>query len=209
MTYLDDILSSYSNMLIVATPDEWLTKAITSIDTLLIDHANCEKKAAATAMNLMFRYIDNLDLQNKMSRLAREELRHFEQVLALMSKRNISYTPLTASRYALFLRKEIRNTEPQKLIDTLIIGALIEARSCERFNTLASRLENIDLELAKYYKRLCKSEERHFKDYLCLAAAKTHSSELINRIDFFCKLEKKAIISEDSQFRFHSGIPIH
>ena len=96
----------------------------------MIDHANCEKKAAATAMSLMHRYTDNTALLNKMSRLAREELRHFEQVLKLMSQRGITYESVTASRYAQGLRDQVRKKDPQKLVDTLIVGALIEARSC-------------------------------------------------------------------------------
>ena len=135
------------------TPDVWVARALENLDLLLIDHANCEKKAASTALNLMYRYTDNFDLLNKMSRLAREELRHFEQVVAIMKKRGITYDFLTASDYAGSLMKQVRKTEPGKLIDTLIVGAIIEARSCERFAALAPHL---DEDLKKFYLSLLK-----------------------------------------------------
>ncbi|WP_263322541.1 tRNA isopentenyl-2-thiomethyl-A-37 hydroxylase MiaE [Endozoicomonas sp. Mp262] len=186
------------------TPQAWLGSALEHPEILLIDHANCEKKAAATALNLMFRYIDNSDLLNKMSRLAREELRHFEQVLALMTKRGVLYRPVSASRYASRLRQTARTHEPARLVDTLIIGAFIEARSCERFHALAPYL---DAELQKFYGSLLKSESRHFKDYLTLA--KRVSDEPIDeRVAVIAAVEKEAIESPDPEFRFHSGVPV-
>ena len=198
-------LLKYQNFLGCETPDSWIKKALEYQDILLIDHANCEKKAAATALNLMFRYIDKADLLNKMSRLAREELRHFEQVLALMVRRGVAYQTLTASRYAATLRKSVRTFEPEKLIDTLIIGALIEARSCERFAKLAPHL---DEELAKFYNSLIRSEARHFRDYLTLATDASLGKSIDERVAFFVALEKDAILTLDKQFRFHSGIPL-
>ena len=133
---------------------------------MLIDHGNCEKKAAGAAFQLMFRYVDKPDLQNKMSRLAREELRHFEQVLAIVRRREIQLRNVGSSRYAAGLRELVRNHEPYRLTDTLVIGAFIEARSCERFAMLVPHL---DEELGKFYHGLLKSEARHFQDYLKLA----------------------------------------
>src|SRR5690348_2175232 len=116
-----------------ATPKAWVKAAVVQPDVLLIDHANCEKKAAATALNLMFRYGERLpDLQDGLSKLAREELRHFEQVTRILRRRGVAYKPLTAARYAEGLRKHLRKQEPQRLTDLLVIGAFIEARSCER-----------------------------------------------------------------------------
>ena len=109
------------------TPQAWVDQALAHPEELLIDHANCEKKAASTALNLMFRYVDKPDLLQKMSRLAREELRHFEQVTALMQRRGVTYRGLSASHYAQRLRQHVRTTEPDRLVDTLIIGAFIEA----------------------------------------------------------------------------------
>lgn len=207
MASLAEDFASYRDILQCDTPLAWIEQALQSINTLLIDHANCEKKAAATAMNLMFRYVTNLPLQHKMSRLAREELRHYEQVMALMEKRHIEYRPLSAAGYAEKMRKPIRTTEPGRLMDTLIVGALIEARSCERFAALAPYLEPLDENLARYYKRLCKSEARHFKDYLFLASEMGSEDAVRERITVFSEVEKSAILTEDTSFRFHSGVP--
>ena len=152
--------------LLCQTPQAWIEQALQHPEVLLIDHANCEKKAAGMAITLMFRYAEKEDLQQKMSRLAREELRHFEQVTAIMKKRGIKYCQLSASEYAKRLHQHVRRDEPGKLIDTLIIGAFIEARSCERFYRL---LPFLDAELEKFYRSLLKSEARHFQDYLKLA----------------------------------------
>ncbi|MCY4329502.1 MAG: tRNA-(ms[2]io[6]A)-hydroxylase [Endozoicomonadaceae bacterium] len=199
--------ANYDDILLCKTPIVWIEKALSHIDILLTDHANCEKKAAATAMNLLFRYTHNIQLQHKMSRLAREELRHFEQVLHLMQKRNIDYVPLSASGYAEKLRKPVRTSEPGRLMDTLIAGAFIEARSCERFAALVPYLAPIDEELARYYQRLCKSEARHFHDYFALALTTGLEEEVYERIILFANTEKEAVLAEDQQFRFHSGIP--
>ncbi|TVP88310.1 MAG: tRNA-(ms[2]io[6]A)-hydroxylase [Pseudomonadaceae bacterium] len=183
------------------TPERWLEQARHHPEELLIDHANCEKKAAATALNLMFRYIDKPDLLQKMSRLAREELRHFEQVTALMAKRGVAYKGLSASHYAQRLRSEVRTSDPGKLIDTLIVGAFIEARSCERFARLAPQL---DEELADFYRSLLKSEARHYQDYLNLARQYA-DEDIAPRIDVFAAAEQDAVHADDQIFRFHSG----
>jgi len=185
------------------TPDAWLHAALGQQDLLLIDHANCEKKAAATALNLMFRYVDRTALLQKMSRLAREELRHFEQVLAIMTERDIPYTHLSASRYAAGMREAVTKTEPGRLIDMLICGAFIEARSCERFSRLAPLL---DTKLCQFYRGLLASEARHFQDYLKLA--RSYSDEPIeDRVAVFRELERQLIEAPDTEFRFHSGPP--
>ena len=180
-----------------ATPDAWVEQALAHPEELLIDHANCEKKAASTALNLMFRYIDKPDLLQKMSRLAREELRHFEQVIALMAKRGVTYRGLSASQYAQRLRQHVRTVEPGRLVDTLIVGAFIEARSCERFAKLAPHL---DEELGDFYRSLLKSEARHYQDYLKLARA------IDDRIALFREVERQAVLADDAEFRFHSGV---
>ena len=127
------MLSAYPELvkfLPCESPKAWLDWALENQTLLLNDHAHCEKKAASTAMSLMYRYVDRDNLLHKMSRLAREELLHFEQVHKLMRKRGVAYEHLTASRYADGLRKHIRTHEPARLVDTLIIGAFVEARSC-------------------------------------------------------------------------------
>ena len=200
-----DVLEEIRQFLPCSTPGSWIDSALDNRDILLIDHAHCEKKAASTAMNLMFRYVDNVDLLNKMSRLAREELIHFEQVLALMATRGVRYEHLTPARYAQGLRQHIRTHEPGRLVDTLIVGAIIEARSCERFAALEPHLEDSDPELAKYYRSLLKAEGRHYQDYLQLA--RDASDEPIEpRIEFLLECERELIESEDDEFRFHSGV---
>jgi len=194
-------LPSIDQFLLCETPDSWVQQALENQDILLIDHAHCEKKAASTAMNLMYRYVDDLELLNKMSRLAREELRHFEQVLDIMAARGIRYCHLSASRYAGGMREKVRTHEPAKLIDTLIVGAFIEARSCERFEKLAPHL---DAELEKFYRSLLKSEARHFQDYLMLAE-KFADEPIDDRVALFAETERQLVESPDTEFRFHSG----
>jgi len=187
------------------TPDAWVQAALREENQpiLLIDHAHCEKKAASTAMSLMFRYVERTDLLNKMSRLAREELIHFEQVLELMKARDVEYVYLSSARYAGGMREHVRTSEPGRLTDLLIIGAYIEARSCERFACLAPHLDD---ELAKFYRSLLKSEARHYQDYLTLA--REYAGEPIDeRIAFFAEVERSLIERPDSEFRFHSGPP--
>ena len=196
------VLQEIENFLPCHTPQLWIENALANPELLLIDHANCEKKAASTALNLMYRYVDNFDLLNKMSRLAREELRHFEQVIAIMKRRNIDYRQITASRYAVKLREAVRPNDPGKLVDVLVVGALIEARSCERFARIAPFL---DEELEKFYLSLLKSEGRHFKDYLTLAVNVASQQEVDERLAVFLEIEKQLIQSPDTVFRFHSG----
>lgn len=199
----ESALAEIEGFLPCKTPQAWIEAALANQDVMLIDHANCEKKAAGTALSLMYKYINHHDLLNKMSKLAREELRHFEQVLEIMSARNIDYVHVTASRYAAELRKLIRTQEPGKLVDTLIIGAFIEARSCERFAALAPHL---DAELATFYTSLLKSESRHYRDYLHLAETLSHE-DIGSRIEVIRAREQQLIEEPDTEFRFHSGNP--
>ena len=194
-----------NKFLFCSTPSSWLEAAKQNIPTLLIDHANCEKKAASTALNLMYRYVDKPKLLLQMSKLAREELRHFEQVVTLINKRNLDYTQLSSSRYASELRKSVRTFEPARLLDTLIVSAIVEARSCERFASLAPLLED---DLSRFYSELLKSEERHFRVYLDLAETISEDFPLKKRIEFFLEEDCRLIQSEDADFRFHSGVPV-
>lgn len=185
------------------TPLSWIEWALEHPEELLLDHANCEKKAAGTALTLMFRYPEREELLQHLSRLAREELRHFEQVTALMKKRDMRYRQITASIYAQRLHKHVAKQEPQKLIDSLIVLAFIEARSCERFYRLAPHL---DEELGRFYTSLLKSEARHFEGYLRMAELYA-KQPIAERVAFFAQVERDAILMEDDVFRFHSGVP--
>jgi len=190
-----------------ATPDAWIVEAARpeNLPTLLIDHANCEKKAASTALNLMYRYTEHGVLLQKLSRLAREELRHFEQVHEIIEARGIGYPYLSAARYAQGLHALVSKNEPERLIDTLLIGAIIEARSCERF---AALLPVLDDELAKFYESLLRSEARHFMDYLTYAEAISSKALVKERLAPLLAEERELIQGDDPVFRFHSGVPV-
>jgi len=207
----DELMQPVLAFLGCQTPNAWLDEAINNLDILMQDHANCEKKAASTAMNLMFRYSFFPDLQVKLAQLVREEMLHYEQVLELMAKRGQKWDGLSAGRYAGGLRKEIRTYEPEALIDVLVVGAFVEARSCERFHALAPR---VDEELGRYYRYLLKSESRHFEDYLALALDVAKTAKMKNpkediqqRIEHIREVEKNLILTPDDTFRFHSGVP--
>jgi tRNA-(ms[2]io[6]A)-hydroxylase len=198
---MNDALQEIHDFLPCRTPAAWIDNALANQDLMLIDHAHCEKKAASTALSLMYRYVDNTDLLNKMSRLAREELRHFEQVLAIMKKRGVEYGHLTPARYAAGLRDLVRKEDPGRLVDVLIVGAIIEARSCERFAALAPHLDD---KLADFYNSLLKSEARHYQDYLKLAE-QANGGPVVDRVAEFMAVERGLIESPDAEFRFHSG----
>ena len=196
-------ISHIHEFLLCRTPDSWVSEALENLETLLIDHAANEMKAAQSAMTLMGKNPTKLDLLNKMSRLAREELVHFEQVLKILKKRGITYRAIKASAYAASMARHIRKGQQAAFVDTLIVGSIIEARSCERFEKLAPHLDD---ELQKFYLSLLKSEARHYQDYLALAAAYA-DQPIDERVTFFLELEQSAILSPDPLFRFHSGVP--
>ncbi len=245
------------------TPDAWIKVAKTpeSLSDLLIDHCNCELKAAQTAMFLIRKYAVDKDsgqrlldwakpyeefvyqkdrdivaflsrdskkndligelapklgfehgseIVNKMVRLIKEEFHHFEQVLKIMQARNIPYQNMTAGRYAKGMMKQVRTHEPAALVDKLIIGAFIEARSCERFAKLAPYLDD---ELNRFYISLLRSEARHYEDYLMLAklvqtnVMTKKSVPVSERIAIIRQVEAELILTDDLEFKFHSGLP--
>ena len=195
-----------ANFLLTPTPGSWLAAARERLPELLIDHANCELKAASTALGFIYRYPEQTALCWRMSRVAREELRHFEQVRTILDERGIPFRRLTASRYAGGLRAAARTAEPDKLADLLIIGALIEARSCERFAALAPLLP---ADIGRFYKGLLASEARHFERYVELAR-EMHDGDAESfdtRLSEFLRRESELINTPDPQFRFHSGVP--
>ena len=189
------------------TPDAWLQEACGHLPEMLLDHANCELKAASTALGFLYRYADRTALAQRMSRLAREELRHFEQVRSIMDEMGIGFERLSASRYAGTLRDAVRQEEPYKLLDLLLIGALIEARSCERFAKIAPRLPQ---KLGRFYAGLLASEARHFEHYIAFARSETEIDDdaIDARLDELKAIEASLILDPDPEFRFHSGSPI-
>lgn len=188
------------------TPDAWVRAARDRLPELLLDHANCELKAASTALGFLYRYPERTKLAQRMSRLAREELRHFEQVRGLMEEMGIPFERLTASRYAGGLRDEVRDDEPARLLDLLLVGALIEARSCERFAAIAPHLPE---RLGRFYSGLLASEARHFEHYIAFARSEcaVTEAEIDERLRELKSVEARLIAGPDPQFRFHSGVP--
>ncbi|HSP84159.1 MAG TPA: tRNA-(ms[2]io[6]A)-hydroxylase [Psychrobacter sp.] len=197
-------LSPVYEFLGARTSQAWVNAAVDNLPLIIQDHANCEKKAAGTAMNLIFRYEFSYDLQRKLAQLIREEMLHYEQVLGIMNERGQEWEYLSAGRYAKGMLKYKRTYEPAAMVDVLIIGAFIEARSCERFAALAEVIN--DARLAKYYRYLLKSESRHFEDYLALAQSLSDDS-IDERVAFFKEIEAELIATPDTELRFHSGEP--
>lgn len=199
-----------------ATPPQWVAEAVRRWPELLADHANCEKKAASTALALMFAYPEDRSLATRLSKLAREELRHFEQVDKLMQEHAVPYLRRKPGRYASGLRVAMKTHEPFRKLDLLLCGALIEARSCERFRLLAALPagEGLPPPVADLYAGLQASEARHFELYLKLAEAhaKTHPESIRERswqarLQELADIEAQLIVTPDPEFRFHSGLP--
>jgi tRNA 2-(methylsulfanyl)-N6-isopentenyladenosine37 hydroxylase len=186
------------------TPTAWVDAALGDLPTLLVDHANCEKKAASTALALIFAYPEDRSLNVALSRLAREELKHFEQVERLMRRLDLPHKRLTPGRYAGELRKLVRTHEPKRKLDLMIVHALIEARSCERFRLLSKRLP---ADVRDLYQQLERSEARHFGIYLEFARREYPDEEIRARLDVIAPRESELATSPDPQLRFHSGPP--
>jgi tRNA 2-(methylsulfanyl)-N6-isopentenyladenosine37 hydroxylase len=197
------VSDAVESILWAPTPPAWVDAAVERWQELLVDHANCEKKAASTAVALIFAYPEDTELGLALSRLAREELRHFEQVQSAMTELGVAFIRQKPGRYAAGLRRELRTSEPGRKLDLLLSGALIEARSCERFRLLAGRLPE---PLGRFYARLAESEARHFELYVGLARGR-HSQEWEPRLRVLAQAEAGLATSPDGELRFHSGPP--
>jgi tRNA 2-(methylsulfanyl)-N6-isopentenyladenosine37 hydroxylase len=185
-----------------ATHPRWYALAVERWQDLLLDHANCEKKAASTALALMFSYPEDFDLAERMSRLAREELRHFELVQQQLRAHEVPFRRLSPSRYAEGLRKSLRRTEAERRTDLLLTGALIEARSHERFVGLVPLLGE---PLGRFYESLAAAEYRHAGLYLRLAEKRGEG--VGERLRQLGAIEAELAVAPDAEFRFHSGTP--
>ena len=205
MNATSEIAVASDSVLLAPTPVRWYEVAVERWRELLLDHANCEKKAASTALSLIFTYAHDMQLTDRLSRLAREELRHFEQVQKYMRDLGVPFGRQKPSRYADGLRRMVRTREPERLIDLLLLGVLIEARSCERFIGLAPRLA---APLADFYGGLAHSEARHQSLYLRLVEPRSGSTDWQARLREIAQVEAELATSPDPQFRFHSGAPI-
>lgn len=184
------------------TPDRWLQQAQDHLDELLIDHAHCEKKAAGTAMNLLFAYVENEALCRAMKDIVHEELEHFQLVLDLLQKREIRFRRLRPTDYGQQLNALVSKQEPARAIDRLLVASLIEARSCERFRLLRDHLP--DHELANFYGSLFESEARHHSTYVQLAKMFGTEDDVECRLDELAHAEAALIATGHSLPRMHS-----
>jgi len=194
-------LDSGASILCAPTPAAWVEDALAHLPELLQDHANCEKKAASTALALMFAYPEDRPLGSALSRLAREELRHFEQVLRAMTLLGLPFARQRPGRYAQQLRRVARSSDPGRKLDLLLMGALIEARSAERFALLAPHLSP---PLARLYADLAGAEARHFSLYVGFARAAA-PQEWRARLEALALREAQLATEPDETLRFHSG----
>ncbi|MFO0898176.1 MAG: tRNA-(ms[2]io[6]A)-hydroxylase [Pirellulales bacterium] len=184
------------------TPARWLAQVETHLDEVLIDHAHCEKKAASAAMNLLFAYVDQVDLARAMTEIVVEELEHFNRVLGLLEARGVPFRRIKPSNYGQQLHALIRLEEPGRAIDRLLVAGLIEARSCERFGLLREHLP--DKTLAKFYDDLFESEARHHSTYVQLARKLGSEEEIRERLDALATAEAEIIERGDRLPRMHS-----
>lgn len=185
------------------TDPAWAPRALASLDEVLLDHAHLEKKAAGAAVTLLFRYPEHLALQVPLAQLAREELLHFEGVLAHLARRGVAFERQKPGRYPGRLHSIIRNEPRHHLVDSLLVGAVIEARSCERFGLLADALEPVDAELATYYRSLLAVEARHHRDYIELAEGFRAGAEVRARLDEIALHEAQVLAENPPEARLH------
>jgi tRNA 2-(methylsulfanyl)-N6-isopentenyladenosine37 hydroxylase len=157
----------------VATDPSWAREAVRDLDSVLIDHAHCEMKAATNALSLVVRHPDDFGLVRALTELAREELDHFRRVVSFIERRGLRLGPPPVDNYAAELRRatsRLPATSLPLIVDRLLFSALIEARSCERFKLLLGALpEGTPPDLRVFYEELFACEARHYRAYVELA----------------------------------------
>lgn len=184
------------------TSSAWVEQALANLDTILLDHSHCERKAAGVALNLMFRYPSNTKLVRTLTAIAQEELQHFEQVNQILERRNVPLAPLAAPPYGSGLAKHIRRDEPDRLLDSLLVSGLIEARSHERLGLLGTHCPEPNL--ARFYRSLMASEARHYGAYWTLADTYFERSALTQRLELLAHVESNLLATLHPQPRIHS-----
>ena len=182
-----------------ATDARWLPLALERFDEVLVDHAHCEKKAAANALSLLQMYPDLPGLPAQMARLAREESAHLAKVLELMDARGLALTKDAGDPYAQALQKLVRTPSAERRVDRLLVAAIIEARSCERLSLLAEGL--MDPALARFYAELAQSEDGHQSLFFRLAVTAAHGDETGVRERLEWMLEREAQVVTDVGLR--------
>ena len=185
------------------TDDGWYDRVCDDLDAVLIDHAHLEKRAASTALAMVFRYTSKLRLARELSRVVREEMEHFELMLDVLEARDIAFGQLDPAPYAKELVGNIRTHEPAKLLDKLLVAALIEARSCERFQILGRRLDDEDLRTLNA--DLAAQEARHHTLYTSLAREYFPEDEVKERLDELARHEADAVAASTGLARLHSA----
>jgi tRNA 2-(methylsulfanyl)-N6-isopentenyladenosine37 hydroxylase len=180
----------------------WLAQVNQHLPEILIDHAHCEKKAAGVALNLIFSYVDKVELCRELSSIVEEELDHFRQVLDLLERRNIRFKRLAPGGYGRKLNELVRKLEPARAVDRLLVAGLIEARSCERFDLLRRHVQ--DPELAEFYGSLFESEARHHSTYVRFAKQFAPDDVVNQRLDELAQKEAEIIATGDPLPRMHS-----
>ncbi len=185
-----------------ATDARWLRQVDANLNEVLIDHAHCEKKAAGTALNLIFHYVENRELCREMTEIVNEELEHFHLVIDLLERRGVRFRRLKPSQYGRKLNDLCRKQEPQRAVDRLLVAGIIEARSCERFQALANHVD--DAELATFYRSLFEAEARHHATYTRLAMHFAPEKEVMQRLDELAALEAAIIAEGEDLPRMHS-----
>ena len=181
---------------------EWIKAAIANLDIILLDHSHCERKAAGVAINLMFRYPSHQKLVRQLTAIAQEELSHFDQVNQWLSQRNIPLAPLNSPPYFSQLKSQVRHAEPDQLVDSLLISAIIEARSHERLGLIGEYCP--DPELAKFYRSLMASEARHYGIYWLLATDYSDRSTVASRLAELGEYESSILATMHHEPRLHS-----
>lgn len=180
----------------------WIEQAIANLDTVLLDHSHCERKAAGVAINLMFRYPSYHKLVRQLTAIAQEELEHFELVNQWLEKRGIALAPLNSPPYFTKLKSQIRHAEPGRLIDSLLISAIIEARSHERLGLIGEHCP--DPELGQFYRSLMASEARHYGIYWLLARDYSDLATITSRLAELGAYESTILATLHPEPRVHS-----
>lgn len=182
----------------------WLDQVDSNLEEVLIDHAHCERKAASTAMNLMNSYTEHRGLCREMAQIIEEELEHYFMVLEILDQRSIPFRRLASGHYGRELNTLVRQGEPDRAIDRLLVASLIEARSCERFRLLAEHIRPRDETLADFYAGLFESEARHHTTYVQLAEEFGDRETVRRRLDQLSGEESRIIDKGSALARMHS-----
>lgn len=187
------------------TPAAWAERQRAHVAELLVEQAHLEKKAAAAASSFLFRVVVPTPVLRGLSALAREELVHYERTLRLLEQRGIPFGPQPPSAYAEQLKKGASTAMPLRLVDELLIGAIIEARSCERMRLLAAALQPVDAEASEFYADLVQAEERHEEQYVEVAALLVPAATVSARWEELARHEAGVLAALPWSPRLHSG----